>query len=122
MDRYQERVDDLMQNHVLETTENTYLSDSDAYQSGGGIADKQLRSPNGGFPPIYERTKDEIRDDKIKVKREYTKQKNVVPISEIMKNRREKNDEPEPFIDLSRLVSSGESETVGSEVSFRTIE
>jgi hypothetical protein len=94
MERYQERVDDLMQNHDIESSEPSYYLS----QRGGGMSVEDLNSPNGGFPPLYKKSHDD-RMDKTKIVREYTNQKNVVPISEIMKKRRDEAQEPFIFVD-----------------------
>lgn len=99
MDRYQERVDDLMQNHDLDSSEQSYyLSPKIKIQTGGAMITDDLNRPNGGFPPLYKKSLDD-RVDKSKIVREYTNQKNVVPISEIMKKRRDEAQEPFIFVD-----------------------
>jgi hypothetical protein len=99
MDRYQERIDDLMQNHGFDSSEQSYyLSPKIKLQTGGVMTTDDLNSPNGGFPPLYKKSFDD-RVDKSKIVREYTNQKNVVPISEIMKKRRDEAQEPFIFVD-----------------------
>lgn len=80
-------INNLMQNHVLETEYDMTIC-SPIKQQGGGEKQEIKNRPTGGFPPIYLCNKS---TEKAKDKpREYlaTKESNTVSILDIMQQRR----------------------------------
>jgi len=104
MDRIMSYVDDLMMNQPLDSdyvytpssSESNYFDEQE-----GGRLDQQKGL--GGFPPIYVcdktvATESPFEEEK-QTKREYSKHKTAVSITNIMKERRK----IKPFISLSRI-------------------
>ena len=89
---YQNYIDDMMQNHELNSESANDTHDQIHYISKGGNLDKVHTT--GGFPPIFlcsdSQTNYDYEDDNDdKKQRQYTSHKNSVSIKQIIDKRKE---------------------------------